>query len=366
MISENHNINAGIEGFVSLGISMKRVADSLVATKQQGNVFKNPHEKALHDAAIESGQLNPWFNRREIARALNAIAGMLTKKDLVSWLNNYPELAKARENPKKIAVIMAGNIPLVGFHDFLCVLISGHRFMGKLSSQDALLPLAVAKMLTAYDCSLVERIEFTSEVKKDTDAIIATGSNNTARYFEYHFGNKPHLIRKNRNSAAVLTGKETDEEMEKLGEDVFAYYGLGCRSVSHLLLPAGFDISRLEKAWAKYHYVIKNKKFHNNLLHERAILTASGEEHVDLGHGLLIEDRSLVSPVGVLNYTSYENIKEAGMFIKQLHNSLQCVVCANNINTSPVPLVRPGASQYPGLADYADGVDTMSFLEKLH
>ena len=361
----NDNKNAGIAAFVSLGNSMKLVADRLVAAKQEGFVFKNSFEKALHEAAIESEVVNPWFTRREVARAMHALAEMLNKNDIVSWLNNYPELTKAQENPKKVAVIMAGNIPLVGFHDFVCVLLSGHRFTGKLSSQDALLPIAIAKLLASYNYSFGERIAFTSEVPKDADAVIATGSDNTARYFEYHFGDKPHLVRKNRNSSAVLTGKETNEDLEKLGEDVFAYYGLGCRSVSHLLLPAGFEVSRLEKAWAKYHYVVKNKKYNNNLLHKRAILAASGEEHVDLCHFLLIEDRSLASPVGVLNYTRYESLKEAEMFIKQLHNSLQCLVCAKDIDTSQVPLVRPGESQYPGLADYADGVDTISFLGKL-
>ncbi len=365
MISENHNKNAGIAAFVSLGNSMKRVAGALMAVNREGIVFTNPNEQALHDAAIDSETINPWFNRREVVRALSAIAGMLTKKDLANWLNGYPELATTRENPKKVAVVMAGNIPLVGFHDFLCVLLSGHRFAGKLSSQDALLPVAVSKLLASYEEAFSERMEFHSEVPLDADTFIATGSDNTARYFEYHFGNKPHLIRRNRNSAAVLTGKETDEEQEKLGEDVFAYYGLGCRSVSHLLLPTDFKISKLEKAWATYHYVIENKKYHNNLLHERAILAASGKQHVDPGHCLLIEDRSLASPVAVLNYSSYESISEATTFIKQSHAALQCVVCAIQIDTSSVPLVRPGSSQHPGLADYADGADTMSFLSSL-
>ncbi len=365
MISEKHNKNAGIEAFVRLANSMRRVSDLLMAANLEGIVFTNPNEKALYDAAIESEEMNPWFSRREVAHALHAIARMLNENDLTNWLNEYAELSKSQEKPKKVAVIMAGNIPLVGFHDFLCVLVSGHRFAGKLSSQDALLPVAVAKLLTSYEASLGERIEFTAEAPADADAVIASGSDNTARYFEYNFGEKLHLIRRNRNSAAVLTGKETNEDLAKLGEDVFAYYGLGCRSVSYLLLPAGFEISRLEQAWATYHYVINNIKYHNNLLHKRAILAASGKQHVDLEHCLLIEDRSLASPVGVLNYRSYENIKEAGMFIKQLHNSLQCVVCANDIDTSPVPLLRPGESQHPGLADYADGVDTLSFLSSL-
>ncbi len=365
MVSEKHNKNAVIEAFVCLCNSMKRVADALMAANREGIVFSNPNEKALHDAAIESEKTNPWFSPREVARALHAIAGMLNKKDLENWLSEYPGLSKTRENPKKVAVIMAGNIPLVGFHDFLCVLLSGHRFAGKLSSQDALLPAAVAKLLTSYNASLVERIEFTAEVPADTDAVIATGSDNTARYFEYHFGNKPHLIRRNRNSAAVLTGKETDEELAKLGEDVFAYYGLGCRSVSCLLLPAGFEISRLEQAWAKYHYVTENKKYRNNLLYERAMMATSGKQYVELGHCLLTEDRSLASPVAVLHYSRYDNMKHAVKFIKQWQDDLQCVVCASDIDTSPVPLLRPGESQHPGLADYADGVDTLSFLGKL-
>ncbi len=365
MISENHNKNAVIAAFVRLANSMKRVADSLMTTIRQGSVFNNPREKALHDAAIESEVVNPWFTRREVARALQAIAEMLTKNDLANWLNGYPELATTRENPKKVAVVMAGNIPLVGFHDFLCVLLSGHRFAGKLSSQDALLPMAIAKLLASYEYSLGERIEFSSKVSTDADAIIATGSDNTARHFEYHFGDKPHLIRRNRNSAAVLTGKETDEELAKLGEDVFAYYGLGCRSVSYLLLPAGFEISRLKKAWATYHYVIENKKYRNNLLYERAMMATSGKQHVDPGHCLLTEDRSLASPVAVLHYSRYDNMKQAGKLIKQWQDDLQCVVCAKDIDTSPVPLLRPGESQHPGLADYADGVDTLGFLSSL-
>lgn len=352
-----------IHAFVKLGESLRRIAD--VLSEENHPEVLSVGERHLFDESLKSEQLNSWFDRREIARTFRALAFMLGKDALHEWVGRYPAFSKGLPREKKVAVIMAGNIPLVGFHDFLCVVLSGHGFTGKLSSQDGLLPPALSELLVSYLPELQSRIRFTNNDVAEADAIIATGSDNTARFFEYRYADKPRIIRKNRNSAAVITGRETMEQLQSLGEDVFAYYGRGCRSVSLLMLPASYDIQRLKQAWSPCSHVLMNKKYGNNLRYNRAFYNAAGRPFHDLSGCLLVNDGRPDSPVSVLHASHYKDIAEAEARLHLMQSSLQCVVCAEDINAGEVPVCKPGQSQYPRVSDYADGTDTMLFLSGL-
>jgi len=352
-----------IQAFSKLSKALSRVATALGGSHQSG--LPHAAERALFIAAQEAEKANPWFTRCEIARALDAVSVMINEKALLRWSALYQELQQETVATKTIAVIMAGNIPLVGFHDFLSVVISGHRFLGKLSSQDALLPFALAELLVAIEPGLKSQIAFTRELITEADAIIATGSDNTARYFEYYFGGKPHIIRKNRNSSAVLTGYETEDQLKKLGEDVFAYYGLGCRSVSHLFVPKDFNFSSLADAWQPFNYLLLNKKYTNNLKYQKALYEVSGIPFTHNGQCILTKNPGLASPLSVIHYTQYQSITEAEKNIHLHANSIQCVVADNNLLTNDIPVVPFGKSQHPQLDDYADGLDTIRFLLSL-
>ncbi len=356
-------LNERIEAFSKLVKSMRLVSEGLKL--ETTSKFQHASEHTIYDACLNTSKINPWFTVGEISRALRGLSEMLEEDALITWAQNYPMLLQDSGDQKNIAVIMAGNIPLVGFHDLLCVVISGHHFTGKLSSQDPYLPLAVAEILISHLPGIRNRISFSRETPLNADAYIATGSDNTARYFSSYFADKPHVIRKNRSSIAVLSGKETSFDLQQLGEDVFAYFGLGCRSVSHLLVPYGFDLSKLKNAWEGYAHLLHHKKYNNNLKHARALFTAEESSFIDMGHILLRESADITPALSVLNYSYYDNQKDVIQFVAERKHKLQCVV--SNIrmdfpNTSVVPL---GQSQYPGLSDYADGVDTMAFLLKL-
>ncbi len=362
-MSNKLSLTSRIQAFTKLSGALSRISAAL------GNEFRpqsvDDAEKTFCAAVEEAEMANPWFTRRETVRALGAISHMTNEKSLLSWTASYPALQKETGGTKTVGVIMAGNLPLVGFHDLLCVVLSGHRFVGKLSSQDALLPVALAELLVAIEPGLKSQIAFTCDLTTDADAIIATGSDNTARYFEHHFGDKPHIIRKNRNSIAVLHGNETADDLQKLGEDIFAYFGLGCRSVSHICIPKDFDLSRLKDAWKPFEYLLLNKKYKNNLSYYKALFEVSGTPYRQLGHCILTENTGLASPLSVIHYSSYHNIAEAEKLIQPHANGIQCVVSEMQLQTVGVPLVPFGHSQYPKLDDYADGVDTICFLTSL-
>ncbi len=324
----------------------------------------NPGVQSLLDSVEQSRAHNPWFTTRETSRALDALGRMLQKDKLESWAGRYKKQLQEPRVSKTVAVIMAGNIPLVGFHDFMCVLMAGHRFLGKLSSQDPVLPVTVARMLTRHAPGLEKFIEFTSAQvdSGDAEAVIATGSDNTARYFEFRFGDKPRIIRKNRNSTAVISGREPEAVLGALGEDVFSYFGLGCRSVSHLLIPEDFDLSRLVEAWAPFSPITSHPKYRNNLIYQRALFNLKDQPFTDAGCCLLTESAQTASPVSVVHYSRYRHFSDAGAFLMANKDRLQCVVAAVDFLPDNAKTLLPGESQQPGPADYADGVDTMDFL----
>jgi hypothetical protein len=293
---------------------------------------------------------NPWFTEAHIHQALDGLALWLEKEKLENWLSDYP----FAEKPKNVAVIMAGNIPLVGFHDFLCVLMSGHHVLCKLSSQDALLWQAFFKLITLIDPRIAEHFSQSTGLMKDFDAVIATGSNNTAISFKHYFEKYPHIIRQNRTSVAVLTGDESDEELSALADDVFSYFGFGCRNVSQVFVPENFDVQRLFQQFVKYESYINHHKYMNNFDYYRSLYLLNSEPILENGFLLMRFNKELHAPPAVLNCHRYSDRVEVDVFIQENQTQIQAVVGKDGIAF--------GAAQCPSLTDYADGVDVMEFL----
>jgi hypothetical protein len=319
-------------------------------------------EKTLHQIITRSPDHNPWFTVDFVTEALKGIEKILQPDVLDSWLSNYQISLKPNAFSKKVLVVMAGNIPFVGFHDFLCVLLSGHSFIGKLSSQDKELPVAFANLLTDIEPGFSEKIVFYDEPVKEFDAVIATGSNNSARYFDYYFGKYPHIIRHNRNSIAVLSGQETKEELKALAKDVFLYFGLGCRNISKIFVPNDYDFSILLDAFCEWEWVKDHSKYINNYDYQKAIFLVNRVDHFDNGFLIVTENALLSSPLSVLHYEKYSNIDQINNYLSSNRDSIQCVVASAHMHLGFDFVVLPGESQNPGPADYADGVDTLEFL----
>ncbi|TVR43866.1 MAG: acyl-CoA reductase [Bacteroidia bacterium] len=321
-----------------------------------------PEAKFLYQEATRCNLENPWFTPREIARALDALSRMLAQSKMERWLEKYPGLGERKVFRKNVAVIMAGNIPLVGFHDLLCVIMSGHRFTGKVSSQDTILPAAVAKLLVKLEPALAERLFLTDRLPEDADAVIATGSDNTARYFSYHYGDKPHIIRKNRNACAIISGNESKAELAALGTDVFSYYGMGCRSVSQLLVPESYDLSRLAEEWKPFRYVTDNVKYLHNIRYQKATYLAGNTPCTDEGFFLLRRSEQIASPPGVLHYMFYDDHGKVRGHLENNRDMIQCVLAQPDSSLPFSQIIPFGRSQYPEIDDYADGVDVVAFL----
>lgn len=310
---------------------------------------------AMRQAEFQNG----WFTQEELKHALHHWAKWLTEEQLTHWLERYPSLPV--QHPKKVGIIMAGNIPLVGFHDLLCVLLSGHEALVKPSSDDSVMITYIIRFLQQHDSSLEFRLH-TVERLTDFEAVIATGSNNTNRYFEYYFRDVPHVLRRNRTSVAVLTGSETPEQLKQLGEDIFRYFGLGCRNVAKIFVPQHFTPDALYEALYSYGYVSEHNKFINNHDYYRAIYLMNQEKFLDNNFLIFKEQQQLHSPVGVLYYERYESIADVQTRLIELQNEIQCVVGATRILEQEIPF---GQTQQPTLTDYADGVDVMAFLENI-
>ncbi|MDB5137728.1 MAG: acyl-CoA reductase [Mucilaginibacter sp.] len=303
---------------------------------------------------------NAWFTPVSVENAVKALGRMLNQQDLLTWLNRYRLNTGVN---KKVGLILAGNIPLVGFHDVLCVLISGNHALIKASTQDARLIKHVLNMLTSIDASFLDKYTFVERLE-NFDAIIATGSNNSSRYFEYYFSKVPNIIRKNRNSVAVLTGNETTGQLFNLGHDIFDYYGLGCRNVSKLLVPKDYDFVPFFEAIEPYHPIINHHKYNNNYDYNKSIYLVNRDKHLDNGFLLVKEDERMVSPLAVLFYENYEDIQAAEAILTRESENIQCIVTAATLGVNNQE-VDFGKSQQPALWDYADGIDTMDFLTKL-
>ncbi|MEZ4874936.1 MAG: acyl-CoA reductase [Flavobacteriaceae bacterium] len=301
---------------------------------------------------------NRWFTIPYIQFALLQWEAALSEENLTKWCHSYsfPE-----KEPKAVAVVMAGNIPLVGFHDFISVLISGNSVLAKGSSNDKILLPFIAKKLVEIEPSFLDRITFSEGKLESFDAVIATGSNNTSLHFEYYFGKYPHIIRKNRNSVAVLTGNETPQQLELLAEDIFSYFGLGCRNVSKLYLPEGYHFDAFFNAMFSQKEVINHDKYMNNYDYNKAVYLMSNIPLLDNEFLLLKEDAGFSSPIAVVFYEYYQSLERVKKHLGENAEHLQCIVSALGMKNE----VAFGQTQSPALWEYADGVDTMEFLLNL-
>ncbi|HEX8516285.1 MAG TPA: acyl-CoA reductase [Bacteroidia bacterium] len=348
-----------IKAFAKLGTFLQRFSladtDSMTAEEKK-------HYSDLEELVATVHIHNPWFTESNVRQSIRALANNLRERELNDFL--LPYLSKLDiKKPLRVAVIMAGNIPMVGFHDMLCVLLSGHRFIGKLSSEDKFLLPFISRILTDIEPRFKEYVEFTEDRLKSLDAVIATGSNNSARYFEYYFGKYPNIIRQNRNSVAVLTGKESIAELRALGEDIFLYYGLGCRNVSKLFVPHGYKFDTFYSAIVDFSDLAQNNKYMNNYEYNRTVfLMSSDPTLLDNNFLLLKQDPGYSSPVGVLYYEYYDDLQKLTGRLEEERDQIQCVVSHSEKVYGALPF---GTAQCPGLKDFADGVDTMKFLAGL-
>jgi hypothetical protein len=325
-----------------------------------GRQLTDPNHE-LSEIIDSERQYNAWFTRESVLKAVAATGHMLNEQDIAKWLGLYP--ADGEQPPKKVGLILAGNIPLVGFHDVLCVLATGNIALIKASSQDARLIKFVLQMLVNIYGSFSEQYRFVERLE-NFDAVIATGSNNSSRYFDYYFGKVPHIIRKNRNSLALLTGTETGEQLQALGHDIFDYFGLGCRNVSKLLVPRGYNFNFFFESIEVYGPIIHHHKYNNNYGYNKSIYLVNSDQHLDNGFLLLKEDQRLASPLAVLFYEYYGSIENVQNQLNEQSGTIQCIVSAVPL-TVKNQVVNFGQTQQPALWDYADNVDTMVFLTKL-
>ncbi|QEM11089.1 acyl-CoA reductase [Mucilaginibacter rubeus] len=333
---------------------------SINSFSELGRQLRTPD--AALSALIENEQYhNAWFTPASVSEAVTAIGNMLNEADLNTWLSKYNlETDKA---PKKVGLILAGNIPLVGFHDVLCVIASGNKALIKASSQDARLIKAVLEKLAAIDPTFADSFSFVDRLE-GFDAIIATGSNNSSRYFDYYFGKVPNIIRKNRNSIAVLSGNESAEDLFNLGHDILDYYGLGCRNVSKILVPEDYDFTFFFESIEAHKAIINHHKYNNNYDYNKSIYLVNGDKHLDNGFLMVKEDDRLTSPLSVLFFNYYHNVANAENIINENAENIQCIVSTLPLQVDN-QVVGFGRSQQPKLWDYADGVDTMEFLSSL-
>ncbi|MBJ6368728.1 acyl-CoA reductase [Snuella sedimenti] len=348
------NLQQRIDAFVKLGDFLGQFSNEVIQKKdniEHNDLFFDGFKHQLKLAKEHNG----WFTQENMAYAIKSWHEALTEANLKKWLSAYQinELT-----PKTIAVIMAGNIPLVGFHDFLSVLISGHNVLVKQSSNDKQLLPYLSKYLEYINPNFKERIAFIEGEMKGFDAVIATGSNNTARYFEYYFKNKPAIIRNSRNSVAVLTGNESEEDLKKLSEDIFRYYGLGCRNVSKLFVPKHYNFDAFFKAIYHWHPIIEEAKYANNYDYNKAVYLMSEFDMLENGFLMIKEDSSYASPIATVFYEFYDTHFQLKEKLNNEKQQIQCIV-AKGFTENEIPF---GGSQKPQLWDYADGIDSIEFL----
>ena len=344
------------KAFVKLGEFFrnftKTSSDNLSSVNDSDQWYSN-----FESAITLAGHKNGWFTKQQVMFAISAWAEQLSEKNLNEWLLRYP---LENNTHKTVAIIMAGNIPLVGFHDFTATLISGNQVLVKCSSNDNILLPFIANYLKHIEPGLVSEIEFSEGRLTKFDVVIATGSNNTARYFAHYFGNKPNIIRKNRNSIAILTGEESKEQLNELGEDIFRYYGLGCRNVSKLFVPMDYNFDDFFKSINTYQSLNDQNKYANNYDYNKAVYLMSEFQFLDNGFFLLKEDVGYFSPIGTAFYERYNTTGELRKILLRDSDQIQCIVGSDIIEN----LLPFGKTQKPDLWDYADGIDTVEFLLK--
>lgn len=349
--TEEMNVQKRIEAFDKLG----REIQNLINNFERG--FENEEAAILFQKMASK---NGFFDTKNIIAALRGISIILEKSGLIHFVEKYS--FHDNQTSKNVAVIMAGNIPAVNFADFLYVLLAGHNFVGKLSSSDPYLMPFLAEMLIKIEPDFKNKIKFQDGILNGFDAVIATGSDNSSRYFEYYFSKYPNIIRKNRTSVAVLFGDETNDEIKMLENDMFSFYGLGCRNVSKIFVPESFNpvdfLNQLEPPLP----LTENAKYKNNFEYYKAIYLLNKVHHYDNGQFLLKETADLYPSIGTLHFQKYKSANELTQILDSLEEKLQCVVAKHEISNNTI---KPGEAQSPGIFDYPDGVDVGAFLMKI-
>ena len=343
--TKTKELNDRIASFVNIGELISKYLSEL----------DNEWTKKLKLKISEATDKNPWFTKKNIDFALRYWSKQLTKEKLELWTSKYDF---SNKKPETIAVVMAGNFPLAGFHDLLCVLITGNRLLIKFSNKDDILIRFLIEYLLYTNPTFNKKITIKESIIKDFNRVIATGSNNTSKYFEYYFKNKPSIIRKNRFSIAILSGKESKANLEKLGDDIFTFFGLGCRNVSKLFVPKNYSFDLFFKSIYKWKNIINNHKYISNYNYNKAINLIDRQTILENGFIILKESESNHSPISVLLYEYYDNIDDLKRKIEALQDNLQCIVSENLYKNE----IGFGQTQSPELYDYADNVDTINFL----
>ena len=334
---------------------------NIQAFKQLGKRLSDPQwvDATFGEAIERQYRENSWFKPEFCRYALSAIARMLAPEALDTYHARYQDIAPTTPPRKCFAVISAGNIPLAAFHDFFCILVSGNDYQGKLSAQDKHLLPVLAQELIRIEPAFEERISFVEKVA-DFDAIIATESNNNSRYFDYYFSKYPHILRKNRNSVAVLNEKESDDELRALANDIYLYFGLGCRSVSKLFVPRKYDFTPfLQILTQESQPIALHHQFNNNLEYQKAVHLMNQIPYMDAGTFLLVENQNYASPIGMLYYEFYDDIEVVNRRLEADSELLQCIVSRDPHITRAEPF---GSAQSPTLSDYPDGIDIFQFI----
>ena len=335
--------------------------DNIQTFKQLGQQLADPQwlDQTFGAAIERQYRENSWFTPEFCRHALAAIGQMLAPEALDTYYTRYQDIMPAEDPRRTVAVISAGNIPAAAFHDFFCILVSGNDYQGKLSSQDKHLLPALAQELVKIEPRFAERIAFVEKVS-DFDGVIATGSNNSARYFDYYFSKYPHILRKNRNSVAVLNGTETEEELRLLADDIYLYFGLGCRSVSKLFVPKDYDfVPFLRILTRESQPIAQHHQFNNNLEYQKAVHLMNKLYYMDAGTFLLTENQNYASPIGMVYYEYYDDIEAVNRRLETDADQLQCIVSRDPYITNAEPF---GHAQSPTLTDYPDGIDTLRWL----
>ncbi len=308
----------------------------------------------LNSAIQEAEKLNSWFSNSNILYILSYWKNKLTKNVLEAWINNY----NFNNQNSKVAIIMAGNFPLAGFHDLISVIISGNSAVIKPSSDDKILIEFIVRYLHKEFPETKQIVKINYGKLVDFEKVIATGSNNTFKYFEYYFKDKKSLLRKNRTSLAVLSGNESTDELKLLSNDVFMYFGLGCRNVSKIFIPKNYNLNKLKTSFNSYKYIINHHKYSNNYNYQKTIKLMNNEGFIDGGHFILIESENYAPPISIIYFEYYMDIEEVNKKIISKNNEIQCIVSNLKIKNS----INFGNAQNPRLNQYADNIDTLKFL----
>lgn len=342
---------------LSLNQRIQVLAD--LGERIQFELNHSPYNEAFENLLNKVNQRNPWFTKESVVQSLSVWANLLESNNLNHFISRYETVLFEKKNDKVVLLILAGNIPLVGLHDVICSFLSGSKSMIKVSSKDALLLSYLIEQIKTINSTASDYFEISETKAQGFTHVIATGSNNSARYFDHYFSKFPNIIRKNRSSLAIITQETTDTELEYLANDVFQYFGLGCRNVTQLWVPHSFDFDRLKNAFNSYATIINHNKYANNYDYHKAIALMNGDPFIDFEFILLQNKSMLKSPLGVLHYNFYENVTEVDSYIQEHRADIQCVVSSQSTSFNEVNF---GQTQQPKLWDFADQIDTLQFL----